>query len=295
MESETDERTMQGKTAMVTGASTGIGKETARALAGMGARVVMVSRDRARGEAALDEVRAESAKGEVELMLADLSTQREVRRLAREAEAGHERLEVLINNAGGTFNERESTEDGLERTFALNHLAPFLLTNLLLDVLKKSAPARVVNVASGAHAMGRIDFDDLQGEGRYSPSRSYAQAKLADVMFTYELARRLEGTGVTANTAHPGFVATNFYDRSKGLARLVVDYAVRPTVMVPPEKGAETVVHLASSPELEGVTGGYFAKKEPKASSKRSKDREAARRLWEASEELVRRSDPKGG
>ena len=143
--------------------------------------------------------------------------------------------------------------------------------------------------------MGRIDFEDLQGERRYSPSRAYAQAKLANVMFTYELARRLEGTGVTANAAHPGFVATGFHDRNRGLARLVVDYVVRPTVMVPPDKGAETVVYLASSPEVEGATGGYFAKKEPKASSKRSKDREAGRRLWEASEELTRRSDPKGG
>ena len=293
MESGTNERTMRGKTAMVTGASTGIGKETARALARMGARVVMVSRDRARGEAALAELSAES--GQVELMLADLASQREVRRLAREFEAGHDRLEVLINNAGGTFHERGSTEDGVERTFALNHLAPFLLTNLLLDVLKKSAPARVVNVASGAHAMGRIDFEDLRGERRYSPSRAYAQAKLANVMFTYELARRLEGTGVTANAVHPGFVSTGFHDRNRGLARLVVDHVIRPTVMVPPDKGAETVVYLASCPEVEGATGGYFAKKEPKASSKRSKDREAARRLWGASEELTRRSDPKGG
>ena len=295
MESETDERTMRGKTAMVTGASAGIGKETARALAKMGANVVMVSRDRARGEAALAEVRAESSDGEVELVLADLSSQREVRRLAKELEAGYDRLEVLVNNAGGQFRERAVTEDGLERTFALDHLAPFLLTNLLLGVLEKSAPARVVNVASGAHAMGRINFEDLQGERRYGPSRAYAQAKLANVMFTYELARRLEGTGVTANAAHPGFVATGFHDRNRGLARLVVDHVIRPTVMVPPDKGAETVVHLAASPEVEGVTGGYFAKKEPKASSRRSKDREAARRLWEASEELTRRSDPQGG
>ena len=295
MESETNGTPMRGKTAMVTGASTGIGKETARALAKMGANVVMVSRDRIRGESALAELSAEGGNGEIELMLADLSSQREVRRLAREFEAGHDRLEVLVNNAGGTFHERGSTEDGIERTFALNHLAPFLLTNLLLDVLEKSAPARVVNVASGAHAMGRIDFDDLRGERRYSPSRAYAQAKLANVMFTYELARRLKGTGVTANAAHPGFVATGFHDRNRGLARLVVDYVIRPTVMVPPDKGAETVVYLASSPEVEGATGGYFAKKEPKASSKRSKDREAARRLWEASEELTRRSDPKGG
>lgn len=275
---------MTGRTVLVTGGTGGIGEATARGLAGLGARVGIVGRDEARARAAAERIRATG--GEVDVFTADLSAQRQVRALAEQVLAAYPRLDVLVNNVGGYWAHRHPTEDGLERTFAVNHLAPFLLTNLLLDRLRESAPARVVTVSSGAQSMGRIDFDDLQGETGYNGQRAYNQSKLANVLFTYELARRLEGSGVTANVLHPGVVRTAFgQEDSQGWMRLMLP-VMRP-FMKSPEKGARTSIHLASSPEVEGVTGQYFANEQPKRSSKVSYDTEAAARLWRVSAELV--------
>ena len=275
---------MTGKTVLVTGASGGIGLATAAGLAQLGARVGLVGRDAARSEAAAERLRA--AGGQVDVFVADMSSQGEVRRLAEEVLTAYPRLDVLVNNVGGYWATRHATVDGLERTFAVNHLAPFLLTNLLLDRLRASAPARVVTVSSGAHAMGIIDFEDLQGERVYSGERAYNQSKLANVMFTYELARRLQGSGVTANTFHPGVVRTNFgREDSKGWMRLMLP-VIRP-FLKSPDKGAATSVYLASSPEVEGVTGQYFAKQKARRSSTASYDTTAAARLWDVSATLV--------
>lgn len=276
--------TMTGKTVLVTGATGGIGLATAAGLVGLGARVGIVGRDADRSEAAANQLRASG--GHVDVFVADVSSQDEVRRLASEVLTAYPHLDVLVNNVGGYWATRHSTVDGLERTFAVDHLAPFLLTNLLLDRLRASTPARVVTVSSGAQAMGRIDFDDLQGEQDYSGQRAYNQSKLANVMFTYELARRLAGSGVTANALHPGVVRTNFgREDSKGWMRLMLP-VIRP-FMKSPEHGAATSIHLASSAEVEGVTGRYFANSKPKASSKASQDTAAAARLWDVSSELV--------
>ena len=275
---------MAGKTALVTGGTGGIGLATAAGLAGLGARVGIVGRDQARAQAAAERIRRTG--GEVDVFTADLSAQREVRRLAEQAGAAYPRLDVLVNNVGGYWATRHTTEDGLERTFAVNHLAPFLLTHLLLDRLTSSAPARVVTVSSGAQAMGRIDFDDLQGENSYSGQRAYNQSKLANVLFTYELARRLEGSGVTANALHPGVVRTAFgQEDSRGWMRLMLP-VLRP-FMKSPEKGAETSIYLASSPDVEGVSGQYFAGSRPKRSSRASYDTAIAARLWQRSADLV--------
>jgi retinol dehydrogenase 14 len=220
------------------------------------------------------------------VFVADLSSQTEVRRLADEVLQTYPRIDVLVNNVGGYWNSRHVTPDGLEHTFALNHLAPFLLTNLLLDRLKQSAPARVVTVASNAQAMGRIDFDDLQGERSYSGSRAYNQSKLANVLFTYELARRLQSSAVTANALHPGVVSTSFgAEDPRGIQRLIIPFA-RPFLKTPAQ-GAATSIHLASAPDLEHVTGHYFVKSKPKRSAKRSYDEAAAARLWQVSADLV--------
>ena len=281
---------MTGKTVLVTGGTGGIGLATATGLAGLGARVGIVGRDPARSEAAARQLRASG--GQVDVFVADVSSQDEVRRLANEVLAAYPRLDVLVNNVGGYWATRHTTVDGLERTFAVNHLAPFLLTNLLLDRLRASAPARVVTVSSGAQAMGRIDFDDLQGERDYSGQRAYNQSKLANVMFTYELARRLKGIGVTANALHPGVVRTNF--GARGLQGLDAAHAAGhpPVHEETPTRGAATSVYLASSAEVEGVTGRYFANSKPKTSSKASQDVAAAARLWGVSADLVGLSAP---
>jgi NAD(P)-dependent dehydrogenase (short-subunit alcohol dehydrogenase family) len=278
---------MSEKICLITGATSGIGKATAMGLANMGASVVMVGRDRGRGEAALAEIKEGSANASVNLMLADLSSQDEIHRLAGEFKEAYPRLDVLINNAGLFRSERITTQDGLETTFAVNHLAYYLLTQLLLDVLEASAPSRIVNVASGDHSNGTIDFDDLQAEKAYKGAKAYSQSKLATVLFTYELASRLEGTGVTANCLHPGAgVRTNFGSGVTGVFGFMVR-ALRP-FMKSPEKGAETSVYLASSPEVEGLSGGYFVKKAEARSSGASHDERIARRLWEASADLTR-------
>ena len=274
-----------GRTVLVTGATGGIGRATAMGLATMGANLAITGRDRERTEGAAREIRAVSS-GQVDLFVADLSSQSEVRRLADEVLQTYPRIDVLVNNVGGYWNTRHVTPDGFEHTFALNHLAPFLLTNLLLDRLKQSAPARVVTVASNAHATGEIDFDDLQGERSYSGSRAYNQSKLANILFTYELARRLQASAVTANALHPGVVNTSFgAEDPRGIQRLIIPFA-RP-FMNTPAQGAATSIHLASAPDLEQVTGCYFANSKPKRSSKRSYDEAAAARLWQVSADLV--------
>ncbi len=275
---------MTGKSVLVTGGTGGIGLATAAGLAGLGARVGIVGRDRSRAEAAAERLRA--IGGPVEVFAADVSSQREVRRLAVEALAAFPRLDVLVNNVGGYWATRHPTVDGLERTFAVNHLAPFLLTNLLLDRLRASAPARVVTVSSGAQAMGRIDFADLQGEQGYSGQRAYNQSKLANVLFTYELARRLQGSGVTANVLHPGVVRTAFgQEDPRRWMRLLLP-VVRP-FLKSPEKGAETSIYLASSAEVAGVTGRYFVNCRSKTSARASYDTAAAAQLWQVSAALV--------
>jgi NAD(P)-dependent dehydrogenase (short-subunit alcohol dehydrogenase family) len=281
-----NEATMAGKTVVVTGATGGIGRATASGLAALGARVAITGRDVRRAEVVAAEIREATGNAAVEALGADLSSQAEVRRLAAALLDRYPRLDVLVNNVGGFWATRHVTADGLEHTFAVNHLAGFLLTNLLLDRLKASAPARVVTVSSGAQSLGSIHFEDLQGERAYSGETAYNQSKLADVMFTYELARRLEGTGVTATAVHPGVVSTGFgaEDPSR-IFRFVVPL-LRP-FMKSPKQGAATSIYLASSPEVEGVTGTYFAKGKPATSSKASYDADAAARLWNVSAGLV--------
>lgn len=277
---------MSGKAVLITGGTGGIGRAAAIGLASMGARVGITGRDRARAEAAAAEIVRESGNPAVDVFVADLSSQAEVRRLASEVLAAYPRLDVLLNNVGGFWAHRHVTADGLEHTFALNHLAPFLLTSLLLERLKTSAPSRIVTVSSGAQSMGRIDFDDLMGERKYSGQEAYNQSKLANVMFTYELARRLEGTGVTATALHPGMTSTGFgaEDTARGWGPLI---AVMRRFMQSPERGADTSIYLASSPDAEGVSGQYFAGRKVKASHKSSHDTATTARLWQVSADLV--------
>ena len=280
---------MDGKTCLVTGANQGIGKETALGLARMGATVVMVSRDRAKGEAALADVRSLSGSANVTLMIADLASFESIRALAKEFLAQHDRLHVLVNNAGAYNTTRTLTKDGFETTFGVNHLAYFLLTDLLLDVLKSSAPSRIVSVSSTAHVGGKMNFDDLQGEQSYAGARAYGQSKLANVLFTYALARRLEGSGVTANALHPGVVRTGFGKNNGGIVGPLFALAqtiARP-IFISPEQGAATTIYLASSPEVEGVTGKYFAKCKEVPSNAISYDVPTQERLWEMSESMV--------
>lgn len=275
---------MHGKVCLVTGANAGLGKVTALELAKMGATVIMVARSQARGQAALAEVQQASGSSQVHLMLADLSSLASTRQLAEQFQAQYNRLDVLVNNAGAIFNDRQLSVDGYEMTFALNHLSYFLLTNLLLDLLKASAPARIVNVSSGAHMGGNIDFDDLMLEKKYRSFAAYSQSKLANVLFTYELARRLAGSGVTANALHPGGVGTQF-GAGEGMMGWVFRL-LRPFLLTP-EQGAETQIYLASSPEVADVTGQYFDKKKAVPSSKVSYDTAVAQKLWQISEELT--------
>jgi NAD(P)-dependent dehydrogenase (short-subunit alcohol dehydrogenase family) len=275
---------MQGRTCIITGASSGIGKAAALELAGRGANVVLVCRDAGRGDAAMREV-ASQGGGTVELLIADLSAQHEIRRVASEILAKHPRIDVLVNNAGGIFGQRQLTADGLELTFALNHLAYFLLSSLLLDRFRASAPARIINVTSGAHHIGRLDWDNLQGEKGYSAMRAYGLSKLSNVLFTYELARRLTGTGITVNCMHPGAVATNF--AATGTTMMQTFFRLFKPLLRTPERGADTIVWLASSPEVEGLTGKFFMDRKDTRSSRLSHDEEAARRLWDESARLV--------
>lgn len=273
---------MDGKVCVVTGATSGIGGVTLRELARSGATAVIVCRSREKGEEVQRAVRRETGSERVELVLADLASFADIRRAAQEILERWSRLDVLINNAGAINTARSTTVDGIETTFAVNHLAPFLLTTLLLDRLKQSAPSRVVTVSSRAHARTGIDFDDIEAKRSYRGVKVYSQSKLCNVLFTYELARRLAGTGVTANALHPGVIATGFGRNRPGLFNLGVRLLA--PFMLTPEEGARASLHLAISAEVEGVTGKYY---NPDASegrsSRASHDRESQRRLWDLS------------
>lgn len=284
--------TMQGKTVLITGGTSGIGKVTARELAKLGAAVVIIGRDAAKAERTITEIKTQTGNDAIEAIVADLSSMAEVRRAAAEFKARHDRLHVLINNAGAMFTKRYETVDGYERTFALNHLAYFLLTNLLLDTLKASAPARIVNVSSDAHTGKKLNFDDLQREKSYDfgGMRVYGESKLANLLFTYELARRLKGTGVTVNALHPGFVASDFGKSENWFINFIRPIIHR--LAIPVEEGAQTSIYLASSPEVEGVSGSYFDKCVAIKSSRASYDEAAQKRLWSISEALTGISAP---
>ena len=277
---------LSGRNVVVTGATGGIGKAAAAGLSALGARVGIVGRDGARLAAAAEDLGRRSGNDAIDVFEADLSSQAQVRRLAAELQERYPRIDVLVNNVGGFWAHRHVTTDGLELTFALNHLAPFLLTNLLLDRLRAQDRARIVTVTSSAEALGTIDFEDLQGSEKYSGQRAYNQSKLANMLFTYELARRLRGTRVTANVVHPGVTRTGFGAEDQARFYASMGGIARP-FMRSPERGADTVVWAASAPELDDVTGGYFHDRRPKRSSKRSLDETTARRLWQVSEELV--------
>jgi NAD(P)-dependent dehydrogenase (short-subunit alcohol dehydrogenase family) len=280
---------MEGKVCLITGATNGIGKSTAHELARMGATVVIVGRDARKTSLVVEEIRAVSDNDSVDSLLADLSSQQEVRRLAIEFESRYSHLHVLLNNAGAVFMQRQFSVDGIEMTFALNHLASFLLTNLLLDTIKASTPARIVNVSSGAHTSGKIEFDNLQGERDYS-SRAYGNSKLATILCTTELARRLEGTGVTVNALHPGFVSTGFGRNNPGLLMKTIRAAV-PLIARSPEKGARTPIYLASSPDVRSTTGKYFVDGRITPPAAQATDRSVARKLWDISAEMVHLAD----
>lgn len=276
---------MAGRTVLVTGGTGGIGRATAAGLAGMGARVAITGRHAGRAADAAAAIRA-STGAKIDVFTADLAVQSEVRRLANEVLQRLPRLDVLINNVGGYWNTRHVTIDGIERTFAVNHLAPFLLTNLLLDRLHASEHARVVTIASQAHAQGQIDFDDLQGVASYSGAHAYNQTKLANILFSYELAKRSSRTAVAANAVHPGVVNTAFGAEDPGRTQRLLVPLLRP-FMKSPARGAATSIHVASSPDLVGVSGRYFANSRPKRSSQRSYDEAVAARLWQVSVELT--------
>ncbi len=288
MDAKTD--SMRGRNCMITGASSGIGRATAIELAKLGASLVLVCRDRTRGEETVAAIKAAAPDASVDLMIADLSSQQSIRKLAAEFLARNQPLHVLVNNAGVANTRRTLTVDGIETTFAVNHLAYFMLTMLLLERIKQSAPARIINVASDAHSYGTMNFDDLGGERRYRTMRIYGQSKLANIMFTYELARRLEGTHVTVNCLHPGTVATGLGKNNGGFARFVVS-ALGPFVLTAAQ-GAATQIYLATSPEVEAVSGQYFIKCKPAPSRPESYDRSKAARLWEISAQMTGVGDP---
>ncbi len=274
---------MEGKICIITGANSGIGKATAIGLAMMNATIVMMCRSKERGEEVQKEIIELTGNKKVDLLLCDLSSQESIRKFVSEFKSKYQKLHILINNAGVMLSKRVISVDGFEMNFAVNYLASFLLTNLLLDVLKKSAPSRIINVSSAAHRMAKMDFDDLQSEKRkYRLFKIYGISKLALMLFSYELNRRLERTSVTVNTVHPGVVNTNLgQDQSsfsKGFAKLFFKK---------PEKGAETSIYLASSQEVEGITGKYFAKKQQKQSSEESYNEDYAKRLWELSTDMT--------
>jgi NAD(P)-dependent dehydrogenase (short-subunit alcohol dehydrogenase family) len=279
------ELTMNGKTVVITGGTSGIGRIAAEKLAGMGARIVLVARDQARGEAALVRLREIRPGGAHRVYYADLSHLAEMKQVGHELAAEEPRVDVLINNAGALFTRRQVTKDGLEMTFATNHLSYFVLTELLRERLAASAPARVVNTSSNAHKGSKLDFDDLQMEKSYRGFRAYGRSKLCNILFTRELARRLAGSGVTANSLHPGFVNTRFGDQNQGFGSRVFGFLKR--FALTPEQGAETIVYLASSDVPAVVSGEYFYKCQVTPPSREAQDDNAARRLWQESERLA--------
>jgi retinol dehydrogenase-12 len=281
-----DDVDLKGKEIVITGATDGIGKVTARELAKMGASVTIVARNAAKGERVVREIKSAAGHGRVTFVQGDLASQKSVRGAAEAVKARLKRIDVLVNNAGAFFQKRVLTDDGIESTFALNHLGYFLMTALLLDLVKSSAPARIVNVASAAHFGAKLDLGDLQNGEPYSGWEAYKQSKLANIYFTYELARRLDGSKVTANCLHPGFVASRFGDNNTGIARAAFGFA-KSLFALSETDGAKTSIYLASSPEVAGVSGKYFDKCAAVRSSPVSYDEATARELWRASEKLV--------
>jgi retinol dehydrogenase-12 len=281
---------IEGKQVLLTGASRGIGHATALALAKAGANLSLLVRDRAAGEKVIEQIRAASPNVRVDLFVADLSSQKDIRRAAAEYRQKHDRLDVLLNNAGAIYTDRETTVDGYERTFATNHLGYFLLTELLVDLVKKSAPARIVNVASEAHRGQRLDFEDLMFDKRpYRAFGAYGSSKLANILFTRELSKRLDGSGVTANSLHPGVIASGFGKNNKGVFGWVMRNVAGP-FLGSAESGARTSVYLAASPEVDGKTGLYFKNSREATPTAAARDAEAAARLWKVSEELVQKT-----
>lgn len=285
---------MQAKTILITGATAGIGEVAALELARLGATIVGVGRNPAKCAAVAERIRQATGNAKVDFLVADLSVQAQVRRLAAEFRQRYDRLDVLINNAGAYYFQREVSADGIEMTWALNHLAYFLLTNLLLDKLKASAPARIINVASDAHTGSAINFADLEGKQKYNGMRAYAQSKLANILFTYELARRLASdpaaAGVTVNTLHPGFVASNFANNNFTGWRQPLGWlfdGIRRVIGRSPQEGAETMIYLASDPAVTNITGQYFVKQQIAQSSPASHDARGAGQLWTVSEQMV--------
>ncbi|MFO7874032.1 MAG: SDR family oxidoreductase [Bacteroidales bacterium] len=269
---------LQGKTAIITGATSGIGRVTALALAAEGATLVLPVRNMEKGEAVKQEIIQKTENLAVDLMPVDMASFDSIRRFAEQFKAKYDKLHLLVNNAGTWETKKRLTEDGIEMNFAVNHLAPFLLTNLLLDTIVASAPARIVNVSSAAHKQATMNFDDLEGKQRWSSMRSYSQSKLANILFTRYLARELDGSGVTVNCLHPGVVSTALFDKMSGFMRRLFGL-----FMISPEKGAETTIYLATSPGVEGVTGAYFAKKKQAKTSRHANDMVVAEKLWNVS------------
>ena len=276
---------MNSKIVLLTGATSGIGRETALGLAAKGATLVLVGRSREKLDRTISEITSRTGNQQIDSLICDLTSMESVRRLAQDFKAKYQRLDVLINNAGEIVGERRTTVDGHEYTLALDYLSHFLLTSLLLDIIKASAPSRIINVSSSAHMYGHINFDDLMGARKYGAMRAYGQAKLANLIFTYELARRLAGTGVTANALNPGLVRTNFGMGIKGRWRIPL--LLKQRLSMSARKGAETSIYLASSPDVAGISGKYFAKKKEKRSSKESYDESVAKRLWSESARLT--------
>jgi len=280
-----EQPSMSGKVCLVTGATSGIGAATALGLARLGATVIVVGRDKDRGEQVKRCIETATKSDSVALFTADFTSQQSVRDLAARVQDSHEELHVLINNAGIIATQRRLTEDGIEHQFAVNHLAPFLLTNLLLDMLRRSAPSRIINVSSMMHAGRRIDFDNLRRDRSYEPYQVYGETKLANVLFTYELARRLNGSGVTVNCLHPGVVRTNITRDMILPIRLLIK--VFGFLLRSPAQGAATSIYLASNPEVVGTTGKYFVRYTEQPSSRESHDAAAAKRLWDVSEAMT--------
>lgn len=278
---------MQGKTVLITGGTDGIGFVTARVLAERGARVLVVGRNEQKGQRTLAAIHEAAPGADLAFHRADLSLLSEIRRLARNIAESEPQLDVLVNNAGGIFQKRMETSEGFEQTFALNHLNYFLLTNLLLDKLREAPSARIVNVASRAHEKGSMRFDDLQFSRGYTGWGAYRQSKLANVLFTQALARRLEGSSVTTNSLHPGFVRTQFGGSGNPLLFRVVVRLAMSAIGIDVEEGAETPIYLASSPEVEGASGGYYVKSATRSPSAAARDETAAEQLWQVSEAMV--------